>query len=49
MQEHILHIELVNWLGVGFGQGEHGADHGRLDHRADGRIVVDAGLLGEAA
>jgi hypothetical protein len=30
------------------GQGEHGADSGRLDHRAEGLIVVDAGSLGEA-
>jgi hypothetical protein len=47
VQEHILHIELVNWLGAGDGQGEHSADSGRLDHRAEGLIVVDAGSLGE--
>jgi hypothetical protein len=29
-------------------QGQHGADHGRLDHRAKGPIIVDAELLGEA-
>jgi hypothetical protein len=49
MQEHILHIELVNRPGAGDGQGEHGANRGRLDHRAEGLIVVNAGSLGEAA
>jgi hypothetical protein len=38
----------MNRLGAGDDQGEHGADHGRLDHRAKGLIVVDAGSLGEA-
>jgi hypothetical protein len=47
-QERILHIELVNRSGAGNGQGEHGADHGRLDHQAEGLIVVDVGSLGEA-
>jgi hypothetical protein len=46
--EHILHIELVNRLGAGDGQGEHGADRSRLDHRVEGLIVVDVGSLGEA-
>jgi hypothetical protein len=49
MQEHILHIELMNGPGAGDSQEEHGADHGRLDHRAKGLIVVNAGSLGEAA
>jgi hypothetical protein len=48
MQEHILHIELMNRPGVGDGQGEHGADRGWLDHRVEGLIVVNAGSLGEA-
>jgi hypothetical protein len=39
----------MNWPGVRDNQGEHGADHDRLDHRAEGLIVVDAGSLGEAA
>jgi hypothetical protein len=47
MQEHILHIKLMNRPGAGDGQGEHGADHGRLDHRTEGIIVVDVGSLGE--
>jgi hypothetical protein len=38
----------MNRPGAGDGQGEHSADHGRLDHRAEGLIVVDAGSLGEA-
>jgi hypothetical protein len=38
----------MNWPGGGDGQGEHGADHGRLDHRVEDLIVVDAGSLGEA-
>jgi hypothetical protein len=33
---------------VGYGQGEHGVDRGRLDHWTKGLIVVDAGSLGEA-
>jgi hypothetical protein len=49
MQEHILHIELMNGPGAGDSQEEHGADRGRLDHRAKGLIVVNAGSLGEAA
>jgi hypothetical protein len=49
MQDRILHIELMNRLGAGDGQGEHGADRGQLDHWAEGLIVVDAGSLGEAA
>jgi hypothetical protein len=39
----------VKWSGAGDGQGEHGAEHGWLDHRAEGLIVVDVGSLGEAA
>jgi hypothetical protein len=49
VQEHILHIELMNRPGAGDSQGEDGADHGRLDHRAEGLIIVNAGSLGEAA
>jgi hypothetical protein len=49
MQEHILHIELVNQLGEGDNQGEHGADRGRLEHWDEGLIIVDTGSLGEAA
>jgi hypothetical protein len=38
----------MNRPGARDGQGEHGADCGRLDHRAEGLIVVNAGSLGEA-
>jgi hypothetical protein len=38
----------VNRPGVEDGQREHCADHGQLDHRAEGLILVDARLLGEA-
>jgi hypothetical protein len=38
----------MNQPGAGDGMGEHGADRGRLDHRAEGIIIVDAGSLGEA-
>jgi hypothetical protein len=38
----------MNRPGAGDDQGEHGADRGRLDHRAEGLIVVDTGSLGEA-
>jgi hypothetical protein len=48
MWECILHIELVNWLGAGDSQAEHGADRGWLDYRVECLIVVDTGLLGEA-
>jgi hypothetical protein len=48
VQEHILHIKLMNWQGVRDDQGEHGADRGRLDHRIEGLIAVNARLLGEA-
>jgi hypothetical protein len=49
VQEHILHIDLMNGSGAGDNQGEHGADRGRLDHRAEGLIVVNIESLGEAA
>jgi hypothetical protein len=48
MQERVLHIKLMNFPGAGDGEGEHGVDRGRLDHRAEGLIVVNAGSLGEA-
>jgi hypothetical protein len=48
MQEHILHIMLVDMPGTGDGQRKHRADGGRLNHRAEGLIVVDVGPLGEA-
>jgi hypothetical protein len=47
MQEHILHINLMNRSGAGDGQGEHDVGRDRLDHQADGVIVVDAESLGE--
>jgi hypothetical protein len=49
VQECILHIKLMNQPGVRDGQGEHSADHGRLDHQVEGLIVVDVRSLGEAA
>jgi hypothetical protein len=49
VKEHILHIELMNQSGVGDSQREDGVDRGRLDHQAEGLIVVDAGSLVEAA
>jgi hypothetical protein len=39
----------MNRSGAEDGQGEHGEDRGRLDHRAECLIVVDTGSLGEAA
>jgi hypothetical protein len=48
VQEHILHIELMNRPGAGDGEGEHSSDRVRFDHRAEGLIVVSAGSLGEA-
>jgi hypothetical protein len=47
MHERVLHIKLMNRLGAGDSQGEHSANLGQLDHRTEGLIVVDAGLLGE--
>jgi hypothetical protein len=38
----------MNEPGAGDGLGEHHANCGRLDHRAECFIVVDAGSLGEA-
>jgi hypothetical protein len=37
----------MNRPGAGDNSGKHGANHGRLDHRAEGLIVVDVGPLGE--
>jgi hypothetical protein len=48
VQEHILHIKLMNWPGARDSQREHGADHGRLDHRTKGLIVVNTRSLDEA-
>jgi hypothetical protein len=48
MQERILHIKLMNGPGAGDDQGEHRVDCSQLDDRAEGLIVVDVGLLGEA-
>jgi hypothetical protein len=48
MQEHVLHIKLVDRVGTGDDQGKHHADGGRLDHRAEALIVINAGPLGEA-
>jgi hypothetical protein len=39
----------MNRPGTGDNQGKHGANRGRLDHRAEGLIVVDVGPLGEVA
>jgi hypothetical protein len=38
----------MNGIGVRDGHGEHHADHGQLDHRDEGLIIVDIGSLGEA-
>jgi hypothetical protein len=48
VQEHILHIKLMNWLGARDSQREHGVDHGQLDHRTKGLIVVNTRSLDEA-
>jgi hypothetical protein len=48
VQEHIIHIKLTNQPRVRDDQGEHGADRGRLDHWAEGLIIVDVELLDEA-
>jgi hypothetical protein len=37
----------MNRLEAGDGQGEHCADRGQFDHRAESLIVVDVGSLGE--
>jgi hypothetical protein len=42
-------IELMNGPRARDSQGEHGVVHCRLDHQAEGLIVVDTGSLGEAA
>jgi hypothetical protein len=48
MQERVLHIKLVDRPETGDNQRKYLADGGRLDHRAEGLIIVDIGLLGEA-
>jgi hypothetical protein len=47
MQECVLHIKLMDMPGMGDDQWKHCADGGRLDHRTEGLLVVDAGPLGE--
>jgi len=49
VEEGILHVELADRPIPGRSNAEHGADRGRLDDRAEGLVVVDAGLLGETA
>jgi hypothetical protein len=49
VKKGILHIELADGPIPGRGDAEDGADRGRLDDRAERLVVVDAGLLGEAA
>jgi hypothetical protein len=49
VQECILHIDFMNRPGAGDSQGEDSVDRGRLDHQAEGLILVDAKSLGEAA
>jgi hypothetical protein len=39
----------MNGPGAGDDQVEHHANSGRLNHQAEGLIIVDAGPLGEAA
>jgi hypothetical protein len=48
MQECILHIKLMDHSGLGDREGEHGVYCGRLDHWAEGLIVVDTRSLCEA-
>jgi hypothetical protein len=47
MHEHVLHIELMDRPGMGDDWQKHHVDGGRLDHWAEGLIVVDTGPLGE--
>jgi hypothetical protein len=49
VEEGILYIELAYGPILGHNNAKDGADHGRLDNRAEGLVVVNAGLLGEAA
>jgi hypothetical protein len=39
----------MNRSGAGDSQGEHGANHGWHDHRAEGLVIVDVRLLDEVA
>jgi hypothetical protein len=47
--QHVLHIKQMDRPGIGDSQRKHHADSGRLDHRAEGLIIVDAEPLGKAA
>jgi hypothetical protein len=46
MQERFLQIKSMNRPGAGNNQREHGVDHGQLDHRAEGLIIVGVVSLG---
>jgi hypothetical protein len=48
MKESVLHVQLMNGSGTRGGDAEDGADHRRFDNRAEGLIIVDTSLLGEA-
>jgi hypothetical protein len=47
MKECVLDVELMNVPGVHRGNAEHNAYGGRLDHGAEGLIIVDVVLLRE--
>jgi hypothetical protein len=49
MEEGILHVELTYWPVSRRNNAEDGVDRGRLDDWAECLVVVDAGLLREAA
>jgi hypothetical protein len=49
MEESILHIKLVNWLGARQSQSENHPDCGWLDNWSERFIIVNARLLCEAA
>jgi hypothetical protein len=49
MEEHILHVKLMNGPGVGDGRGEHHVNCVWLDHQAEVLIIVDIRLQGESA
>jgi hypothetical protein len=49
VKKGVLYVQLVNGPGAGRGDAEYRLNGGRFDNRAEGLVVVNAFVLGEAA
>uniref|UniRef100_A0A0A9A781 Uncharacterized protein n=1 Tax=Arundo donax TaxID=35708 RepID=A0A0A9A781_ARUDO len=49
VKKGVLHVQLSNRPGTGSGDAQNSSNSRWFDHRAEGLVIVDAVLLGEAA